>query len=244
MGNLRLAVLAILLAHCLVTLAQQEVIVAIDEPGKTQYHEANFNTSAYQFGYEVGPNGQFHHETRGPDGVTYGCYGYIDPNGLLRVTHYVADTHGYRVVEPNHPVEIFMDAPSQYSNAITDEDPKVRHRGQVVPWKDLYLPRGCGMYPGGLRPDGPPVTPPPQNPAGRIRDLEVRTKARAREEMVKLKGRTKDNHRDLDTSTEDNIKAPIKAQLVLVDTKANTRAVTKALPVNMVGNIRAVMKDL
>lgn len=72
-------------------------------------------SGAYQFGYEVGPNGQFHHETRGPDGVTYGCYGYIDPNGLLRVTHYVADTHGYRVVEPNHPVEIFMDAPSQYS---------------------------------------------------------------------------------------------------------------------------------
>ncbi|EDS37063.1 conserved hypothetical protein [Culex quinquefasciatus] len=353
---------------------------------------------AYQFGYEVGPNGQFHHETRGPDGVTYGCYGYIDPNGLLRVTHYVADTHGYRVVEPNHPVEIFMDAPSQYSNAITDEDPKVRHRGQVVPWKDLYLPRGCGMYPGGLRPDGPPLqqvrrrTDPDRDraagssrvrevrakdkdkavtgrikvkakikgkgrakvkvetgrikvledrtkirgkvkpkdkdkvetgrikdpavkikargkeatgrikvkvrikgkgkikdkvkeetgrikvkvrikgkgkpkdkvkeetgrikdlevrtkgrvkvEAGRIRDLEIRTMGRAREEMVKLKGRTKDNHRDLDTSTEDNIKVPIKAQLVLVDTKANTRAVTKALLVNMVGNIRAVMKDL
>lgn len=39
--------LQILLAHCLVTLAQQEVIVAIDEPGKTQYHEANFNTSEF-----------------------------------------------------------------------------------------------------------------------------------------------------------------------------------------------------
>lgn len=70
---------------------------------------------SYQYGYEVGPNGQFHHETRGPDGVTYGCYGYIDPNGQLRVTHYVADTHGYRVVEPNRPVEIFVDAPTQYS---------------------------------------------------------------------------------------------------------------------------------
>lgn len=72
-------------------------------------------SGAYQFGYEVGPNGQFHHETRGPDGVTYGCYGYIDPNGMLRVTHYVADSHGYRVIEPNHAVEIFGDAPTQYS---------------------------------------------------------------------------------------------------------------------------------
>ncbi|EAT36923.1 AAEL011033-PA [Aedes aegypti] len=116
---------------------------------------------AYQFGYEVGPNGQFHHETRGPDGVTYGCYGYIDPNGMLRVTHYVADSHGYRVVEPNRPVEIFSDSPAQYSNALTEDEPQFRHRGQLVAWRDLYLPRGCGMYPGGLRPDGPAVTPPP-----------------------------------------------------------------------------------
>lgn len=62
---------------------------------------------AYGFGYDVGPNGQFHHETRGPDGVTYGCYGYVDPDGYLRATHYVADSHGYRVVEPNKPVEVY-----------------------------------------------------------------------------------------------------------------------------------------
>uniref|UniRef100_A0A182UXQ6 Cuticle protein 6 n=1 Tax=Anopheles merus TaxID=30066 RepID=A0A182UXQ6_ANOME len=134
--------------------AEQEVIVAIDEPGKTQYHEANFNTSSYQYGYEVGPNGQFHHETRGPDGVTYGCYGYIDPNGQLRVTHYVADTHGYRVVEPNRPVEIFVDAPTQYSNSIAEEEPQERRRGELRPWTELYLPKGCGMFPGGMRPDG------------------------------------------------------------------------------------------
>uniref|UniRef100_A0A182TBE3 Cuticle protein 6 n=1 Tax=Anopheles maculatus TaxID=74869 RepID=A0A182TBE3_9DIPT len=135
--------------------AEQEVIVAIDEPGKTQYHEANFNTSSYQYGYEVGPNGQFHHETRGPDGVTYGCYGYIDPNGQLRVTHYVADTHGYRVVEPNRPVEIFVDAPTPYSsNSIAEDEPKERRRGELRPWTELYLPKGCGMFPGGMRPDG------------------------------------------------------------------------------------------
>uniref|UniRef100_A0A6E8W1C1 Uncharacterized protein n=1 Tax=Anopheles coluzzii TaxID=1518534 RepID=A0A6E8W1C1_ANOCL len=150
--------------------AEQEVIVAIDEPGKTQYHEANFNTSSYQYGYEVGPNGQFHHETRGPDGVTYGCYGYIDPNGQLRVTHYVADTHGYRVVEPNRPVEIFVDAPTQYSNSIAEEEPQERRRGELRPWTELYLPKGCGMFPGGMRPDGgsggasPPTGPTTEQP--------------------------------------------------------------------------------
>lgn len=65
---------------------------------------------AYEFGYEVGPNGQFHHEIRGPDGVTYGCYGYIDPYGKLRVTHYVADSKGYRVIEPKKPTKIYGDS--------------------------------------------------------------------------------------------------------------------------------------
>lgn len=71
-------------------------------------------TDAYGFGYDVGPNGQFHHENRGPDGVTYGCYGYVDPDGFLRVTHYVADTHGYRVVEPGKPVEVYPDENHEY----------------------------------------------------------------------------------------------------------------------------------
>ncbi|CAG2068648.1 unnamed protein product, partial [Timema podura] len=63
---------------------------------------------AYDFGYEVGPNGQFHHENKGPDGVVYGCYGYVDPDGKLRATHYVSDGWGYRVVKPGQPVELFL----------------------------------------------------------------------------------------------------------------------------------------
>ncbi|GLH03046.1 Cuticular protein, partial [Gryllus bimaculatus] len=60
------------------------------------------------YGYEVGPDGQFHHEVRGPDGVVYGCYGYIDPNGKLQATHYVSDAWGYRTVKPGEPVELFL----------------------------------------------------------------------------------------------------------------------------------------
>lgn len=72
---------------------------------------------AYGFGYDVGPNGQFHHENRGPDGVTYGCYGYLDPDNFLRATHYVADSHGYRVVEPEKPVEVFPDEKYEYDES-------------------------------------------------------------------------------------------------------------------------------
>lgn len=112
-----------------------------------------FKTGAYNFGYEVGPHGQFHHEKRGPDGVTYGCYGYIDPNGLLRVTHYVADSHGYRVIEPQKPVEVYA-VTAQEDKAYDPE--KGRHvtgPGQIFAWRDLYLPKGCGMVVGGIRPD-------------------------------------------------------------------------------------------
>lgn len=63
--------------------------------------------AAYNYGYEVAPDGQFHHETRGPDGVTYGCYGFIDTDGLLRATHYVADSQGYRIVEALKPVLVY-----------------------------------------------------------------------------------------------------------------------------------------
>lgn len=68
-------------------------------------------TGSYNYGYEVGPNRQFHHEVRGSDGVTYGCFGYQDPDSKFQVTHYVADAHGYRLVQSNKPVKIFPIVP-------------------------------------------------------------------------------------------------------------------------------------
>ena len=44
---------------------------------------------------------------RGSDGVTYGCFGYFDPDDKLLMTHYVADAHGYRLIESNKPVKIY-----------------------------------------------------------------------------------------------------------------------------------------
>lgn len=62
----------------------------------------------YEFGYEVTPDGQYHHEIKGPDGVTYGCYGYVDAFGKQVSYFYVSDGWGYRVVKPGEPVELFL----------------------------------------------------------------------------------------------------------------------------------------
>lgn len=103
---------------------------------------------AYIFGYEVGPNGQFHHENKGPDGFTYGCYGYVDPDGKLQATHYISDGWGYRVVTPGESVEIFHHKhdPSD-ENQGSDGDSEHEHHGHhgvVTAWGDLYFPKGCG----------------------------------------------------------------------------------------------------
>lgn len=142
----------------------KEVVVAIEDQNKTQYLEQNFNSNAYEFGYEVGPHGQFHHENRGPDGVTYGCYGYIDPYSKLQATHYVADAAGYRTVEPGREVELFYTkeeleaARKKYEDEVVQEQLLTqKKKGHITAWKELYFPKSCGMFPGGIRPDGQPA---------------------------------------------------------------------------------------
>jgi hypothetical protein len=66
-----------------------------------------FVLGSYNFGYEVGENRQFHHEIRGSDGVTYGCFGYYDTDDKLLITYYVADAHGYRLIEAKKSAKIF-----------------------------------------------------------------------------------------------------------------------------------------
>ncbi|XP_063708781.1 cuticle protein 16.8-like [Culicoides brevitarsis] len=140
--------------------AENEIIVDIDETGHDQYHIANFQNSAYQYGYDIGPNGQFHHETKGPDGVTYGCYGYIDPDGKLQVTHYVADSNGYRVVEPNQPTTVFARTINEFDDAL-NSDNAVEFVRMLRNWDDLYFPKGCGRTEGGV-PANKPTKPPTQ----------------------------------------------------------------------------------
>lgn len=60
-------------------------------------------TGRYKYGYAVKKGeSQFHHQ-RSLDGAMYGCYGYVDPQGKLFITHYLADKAGYRLVNMANP---------------------------------------------------------------------------------------------------------------------------------------------
>lgn len=112
-----------------------------------------FLSDAYNYGYEVSPNGQFHHEVRGPDDITYGCYGYIDPFGKLKTTFYISDGWGYRVVQPGNSVELFLHEHEHHHEDDTgqhhqEHDDHHDHHGVITEWANLYFPEICRQFDG------------------------------------------------------------------------------------------------
>lgn len=85
-------------------------IVSIDDADRTQYDERGLDQGAYNYGTEIEKNAQFNHKTRGPDGVTYGCYGYVDNDGKLQAEHYIADARGFRLITSGDTVEVYPQA--------------------------------------------------------------------------------------------------------------------------------------
>ncbi|XP_069705094.1 uncharacterized protein [Periplaneta americana] len=70
------------------------------------YHEMDHRgPGTYAFGYDVedpaNGNMQFRQEERHPNGTVTGSYGVVEPNGNIRVVHYVSDDKGYRVTIEN-----------------------------------------------------------------------------------------------------------------------------------------------
>lgn len=132
---------------------------------------------AYNYGYEIGPDGQFHHEIHGEDGVTYGCYGYVDPFGELKATFYISDGWGYRVVRPGEDIELFLhehehhhgDSDSNSHNHDHDnnhsESDHHEHHGIITPWRNLKFPKDCRQFEntGVIRPTRPSVPSKPGN---------------------------------------------------------------------------------
>ena len=53
-------------------------------------------SGSFQYDNEIRSHDQFDHKFHGPDDVTYGCFGWHDPDGKLHITFYIADSHGYR----------------------------------------------------------------------------------------------------------------------------------------------------
>lgn len=90
---------------------------------------------------------------RGPDDITYGCYGFIDPFGKLKTTFYISDGWGYRVVQPGKSVEIFHHEHEHHHHEESEGDNNGdhdhhEHHGVITEWKDLYFPEICRQFDG------------------------------------------------------------------------------------------------
>uniref|UniRef100_A0A182PUM6 Structural constituent of cuticle n=1 Tax=Anopheles epiroticus TaxID=199890 RepID=A0A182PUM6_9DIPT len=108
------------------------------------YHEQSFGKNEFNYGYQVErTNSQFQHKVKGPDDVTYGCYGYIDPVGEKHLVYYIADRLGYRLLAPDQPTKVFTE---RVANSVNKLDADLLGRKldeKVVAWNDLYLPSTC-----------------------------------------------------------------------------------------------------
>ncbi|OQR70735.1 hypothetical protein BIW11_11434 [Tropilaelaps mercedesae] len=65
-----------------------------------QYQSLATKSGAYNFGYDTGVFGahSFHRQWRDEAGEVRGQFGYTDPNGDLRTTHYKAGKDGYQIL--------------------------------------------------------------------------------------------------------------------------------------------------
>ena len=99
-----------LITHCCYAAINEKEVrynggKSINEKAKLpQYDERGLDQRAINIGVEIGKKLQFNHRTRGLDGVTYGCFGYLDEYGDLVSKFYLADTHGYRILNTSSDV--------------------------------------------------------------------------------------------------------------------------------------------
>ena len=63
-----------------------------------QYHFQNDHGPERGFEFQT-LTGQYRREQRHLDGSVTGTYGWVDPNGVLRLFDYISDAGGYRVRE-------------------------------------------------------------------------------------------------------------------------------------------------
>merc|ERR1712032_537999 len=80
--------LQVLVASTVVVLGQQA----------PQYHIQTDQGADRFFRFQTA-SGQYRKEVRHEDGSQEGTYGWVDPNGVLRLFDYVADNLGYRIVQ-------------------------------------------------------------------------------------------------------------------------------------------------
>merc|ERR1712020_121663 len=122
------------------------VVLAQQAP---QYHIQTDQGADRFFRFQTA-SGQYRKEVRHEDGSQEGTYGWVDPNGVLRLFDYVADNQGYRIVQE-----------SLFNVGPTNPDFSLKTRGGDLNLGFEVYPLDGGAGPGGrLGPD--PSLPPAQ----------------------------------------------------------------------------------
>jgi len=94
MGVWGLLIIVVLTGGAMEVLAQQ-----VPNPDfAAQYHIQTDLGEGRFFRFQT-HTGQYRKETLNSDGSQEGTYGWVDPNGVLRLFDYVADNQGYRIVK-------------------------------------------------------------------------------------------------------------------------------------------------
>ncbi|XP_046665562.1 DNA-directed RNA polymerase II subunit RPB1 isoform X1 [Homalodisca vitripennis] len=86
-----------------------------DTAPNTQYHIQTDEGPERYFKYQT-ISGQYRKEKRLEDGTVVGTYGWVDPNGYLRLRDYIADGKGYRIVRTK---KVLVGADTPISNAVS-----------------------------------------------------------------------------------------------------------------------------
>ncbi|XP_050080611.1 uncharacterized protein LOC126568211 [Anopheles maculipalpis] len=115
-----------------------DIDIKVDSDSKL-YHQGKTVEGSFNYGYNVPRRNynQYQHKVKGPDGVTYGCYGFVDPTNGTHLYHYVSDLKGYRVVPPNQPTKVYTD---RVANSVANIYDSV---GETYDWEKLYFPDVC-----------------------------------------------------------------------------------------------------
>ncbi|XP_052873408.1 uncharacterized protein LOC128278719 [Anopheles cruzii] len=115
-----------------------DIDIKVDSDSKL-YHQGKTVEGSFNYGYIVPRQNynQFQHKVKGPDDVTYGCYGFVDPQNGTHLYHYVSDMTGYRVVAPNKPTTVYS---AHVANSVANIYDAT---GTKYDWDDLFLPDVC-----------------------------------------------------------------------------------------------------
>ncbi|XP_058065588.1 uncharacterized protein LOC131215217 [Anopheles bellator] len=110
------------------------------EKTSNSYLAGRLPQGSFEYGLDVvkQKDNHFQHKVKGPDDVTYGCYGFVDPDGKPHLVHYVSDLKGYRIVPPDHATKIYISRLERSINNVYQASQE-----KNVQWKDLFFPPAC-----------------------------------------------------------------------------------------------------